>query len=275
MSRRFDEFRDDDDNDNDEDDAGVAPRPPADVPLVIGVRAGASVASSGAASLGLQFRQIRRTFEELREGEVIARKQDRGAKGSKIYIAIRKSATMPLPDKLLGPRFLGAKNSEGELLNHNKSIQDDYLSNLQALKPIIDQMTHFDMKGILNFPLVYDDTGLIFEDRWGFNNPNFSLIDISQNWNQVTMSHCENWQRDVNDHAVDADYESSVWTKELLEGCLDPELKKQVKDKYNRLNLYKKGGITYFKIVVDTVFKMSSLTVKSLKKVSLTSGRTV
>ncbi len=70
----------------------------------------------------------------------------------------------------------------------------------------------------------------------------------------------------MNDLAVDVNYESSVWTKELLEGCLDPELKKQVKDKYNCLDLYKKGEITYFKIVVDTVFKMSSLTVKSLKE---------
>ncbi len=76
---RFNEFCDDDDN-----NAGVAPRPPADVPPVIGVRPGDSVASAGAALLGLQFRQTRRTFEELREGEVIARKQDRGAKGSKI-----------------------------------------------------------------------------------------------------------------------------------------------------------------------------------------------
>ncbi len=54
MSWRFDEFRDNDDND---DNAGVAPHPPADIPPVIGVRAGVSVASSGAASLGLQFRQ--------------------------------------------------------------------------------------------------------------------------------------------------------------------------------------------------------------------------
>ncbi len=44
----FDEFRDN-------NDAGVAPHPPADVPPVIGVGAGASVASAGAASLGLQF----------------------------------------------------------------------------------------------------------------------------------------------------------------------------------------------------------------------------
>jgi hypothetical protein len=133
MSWRFDELRDDDN-----DDAGFAPCPLADVPPVIGVRAGASVASTGAASLGLQFRQTRHTFKKLREGEVIAHKQDHGAKGSKIYISIRKSATTPLPDKLLGPCFLGAKNSEGELPNRNKTIQDDYLSNLLALKPIID-----------------------------------------------------------------------------------------------------------------------------------------
>ncbi len=86
----FDEFCDN-------DDAGVAPHPPADVPPVIGVGAGASVASADAASLGLQFQQTRRTFKELMEGEVIARNQDRGAKGSKTYIAIRKSATTPFP----------------------------------------------------------------------------------------------------------------------------------------------------------------------------------
>ena len=122
------------------------------------------------------------------------------------------------------------------------------------------------MKSVLNIPSSYDNTGITFKDRWGFTNPNFSLVDMSQNWNKVTLSHCKNWQRDVNNHAADVDYESSIWTKELLESCLDPELKKQVKDQYDRLDLYQKGGITYFKIVVDTVFKMSSLTVKSLKE---------
>ena len=89
------------------------------------------------------------------------------------------------------------------------------------------------------------------------------MIDISQNWNQVTMSHCENWQRDLNNHALDVDYKSSIWVKKLLEVCLDPKLKKQVKEKYDHLDAYQKGGVTYFKIVVDTVFKMSSSRVKS------------
>jgi hypothetical protein len=186
--------------------------------------------------------------------------------GSKTYIAIRKAATTPLPNKLLGPRFLGAKNKEGELLNRSKNIQEEYLSNLQALKPIIQQFTHYGLKGILQVPSVYDDHGLTFEDQWNFSGPDFTTVDLTKHWNQVTMSHCSNWQRDVNDHAVDKDYESSIWMKELLEGCLNSELQKQVNDKFERLDAYERGGITYFKILVDTVFKMSSLTVKSLKQ---------
>ena len=68
------------------------------------------------------------------------------------------------------------------------------------------------MKGVLNVLSVYDDTGLTFKDCWGLTNPNFSLVDISQNWNQVTMSHCNNGQPDVGNSAIDVDYESSVWT---------------------------------------------------------------
>jgi hypothetical protein len=80
------------------------------------------------------------------------------------------------------------------------------------------------------------------------------------------MYQCSNWQRDVNDHAVDEDYESIIWMKELIEGCLNSELQKQVNDKFERLDGYERGEITYFKILVVTVFKMSSLTVKSLKQ---------
>ena len=169
--------------DGNNDNAGVAARSLADVLPVIGAGAGASVASAGAALLGIQFQTTRCTLEELMEGKVIARKQDHGVKGSKTYIAICKYATAAFPDKLIRPRFLGAKNKEGELLNCSKSIPKDYLSNLQALKPIMDQMIHYDLKGVLNVLLVYDDHGLTYKDRWNFSSPNFSTIDISQNWN--------------------------------------------------------------------------------------------
>jgi hypothetical protein len=55
------------------------------------------------------------------DGNIIARKQHCGLKGSKTYIAIRKAATTALPDKLLCSHFLGVRNKDGELLNRNKT----------------------------------------------------------------------------------------------------------------------------------------------------------
>ncbi len=46
---------------------------------------------------------------------------------------------------------------------------------------------------------------------------------------------------------------------------MDPELKRQVDEQYSELDLYQQGGISYFKIKFDTVFKMSSMTEESLK----------
>ncbi len=71
-----------------------------------GFRSGAAstaASSTGAATLNVRFRTTRCTLKELNQGEIISRKQDRGVQGSKTYIAIRKAATTPLPNKLLGP----------------------------------------------------------------------------------------------------------------------------------------------------------------------------
>jgi hypothetical protein len=46
---------------------------------------------------------------------------------------------------------------------------------------------------------------------------------------------------------------------------LDPELKKQVDEKYMLLDEYKRGGVSYFKTVIDIIFKMSSMSEDSLK----------
>ena len=61
------------------------------------------------------------------------------------------------------------------------------------------------------------------------------------------------------------DHVSSIWIKDLLASSMDPELKRQVDEQYSKLDLYQQGGISYFKIVMDTVFKMISMTMESLK----------
>jgi hypothetical protein len=117
----------DDKNENDDEFGGAGPEIAVGSRCARASREGTGAVSIAAASIGaalldVQFQATRRTLDELNRGEIIARKQDRGSQGSKTYIAIRKAATTPLPNKLLGPQFLGAKNKEGELLNRSKMI---------------------------------------------------------------------------------------------------------------------------------------------------------
>jgi hypothetical protein len=72
-------------------------------------------------------------------------------------------------------------------------------------------------------------------------------------------------QNDFNGYCSDIDHVSNVWLKDLISNSLDPEIKKQVDEKYRLLDDYRKGGISYFKIAVDTIFKMSSMAEDSLK----------
>jgi isocitrate dehydrogenase kinase/phosphatase len=66
-------------------------------------------------------------------------------------------------------------------------------------------------------------------------------------------------------YSDDADHVSSIWIKELVMNLLDPELKKQVYERYSKLmEVYQQGGITFFNITMDTVFKMSIMAEESL-----------
>ena len=46
---------------------------------------------------------------------------------------------------------------------------------------------------------------------------------------------------------------------------MDPDLRRVVEEKYSKLDPYLQGGITFFKLTFDTVFKMSAMAEESLK----------
>ena len=86
-----------------------------------------------------------------------------------------------------------------------------------------------------------------FEDQWEMNNPDREIIDLTAHWGKGTLHHCCTCQRDFN-----------------VMNSLDPKLKKQVYKRYSKLEAYQQGGITFFKITMDTVFKMSIMAEESL-----------
>ena len=226
---------------------------------------GVSVASQGSAAVFQQ--RPRRTLLEIEQDEVIVRKSDRGVPGSKVYVANRIAATQSLSSKFLGSFHLQSKNAAGEIVQKSKHIQDEFVSNLEVMKKFKEQVHHYDMRTPLQVPAVYRD--VIGEDaweaRWDAANPNREIVDLTVHWGKLPLSHILNWQRDFNGYSADVDHVSNIWIKDLLTSSMDPELKRQVDEQYSELDLYQQGGISYFKITVDTIFKMSIMAEESLK----------
>ena len=120
------------------------------------------------------------------------------------------------------------------------------------------------MQTPLQIPKHYYDVVNV-EDQWDTNNPHCEIIDLTTHWGKLLLEHCYNWQRDFNVYCDNSNHISNIWIKDFMANCLDPKLKKQVDKKYTGLDDYKKGGISYFKIAADTIFKMSSMAEDSLK----------
>ena len=217
--------------------------------LIQGSVAGASFASHG--SVAVFGRAICRTLDKIIQDEVIVRKGDCGAPGSKIFVTNRSAATQALPIKFLGSFHLQSKNAAGENNQKAKHIQEEFVCNLDVVKNFLERVVQYDMKTPLQVPAVYHDivSKDAWEDRWDMTNPDREIIDLTAHWGKVTLDHhCCKWQRDFNGYSDDANHVSSIWIKELVMNSLDPELKKQVYEKYSKLEAYQQGGITFLKL---------------------------
>ena len=227
---------------------------------------GASVAASLGSAAVFQNR-TRRTLVQIQQDEVVVRKEDRGVPGSKIYVSNRTAATRSLSIKFLGSFHLQSKNAAGENLQKSKNLQDEFVSNLEVMKMLKERIHQYDLLIPFMVPKVYRDIVGVdaWEGRWDTSNPNREIVDLTAHWGKLPLDHILKWQRDFNGYSDDIDHVSSVWVKDLLTSSMDPVLRRQVDDKYSDLDDYQKGGVSYFKIVVDTVFKMSSMAEESLK----------
>jgi hypothetical protein len=229
------------------------------------VATAASVASQGSTAVFQQ--RARCTLLEIEQDEVVVRKGNRGLPGSKIYVANRIAATQSLLSKFLGSFHLQSKNAASENVQKSKHIQDEFVLNLEVMKKVKEHVHQYDMRTLLQVPAVYRD--IIGEDawdaQWDASNPHSEIVDLTIHWGKLPLDHILKWQRNFNGYSSDVDHVSSIWIKDLLALSMDTELKRQVDEQYRELDLYQQGGISYFKIIVDTVFKMSSMTEESLK----------
>jgi hypothetical protein len=204
---------------------------------------------------------------EIEQDKVVVHKGDFGLPGLKVYVANQIAATHSLLSQFLGSFHLQSKNAAGEKVQKLKHIQDEFVSNLEVMKKFKERVHQYDMRTPLQVPAVYRDIvgEGAWDAQWDASNSNREIVDLTLHWGKLPLDHILKWQREFNGYSSDVDHVSSIWIKDLLASLMDPELKRQVDEQYSELDIYQQGGISYFKITVDTVFKMSSMTEESLK----------
>ncbi len=101
------------------------------------------------------------------------------------------------------------------------------------------------------------------EDRWG--DRKLTGVNLLKNWGKLTLKHCRNWQRDSFDYAYTEDLTSMEWAKSLMMTSCDVLLVDRIDKKFNELDLYEQGGVTYIKISLDEMFTISNTVVTTLQ----------
>ncbi len=89
---------------------------------------------------------------------MIVRKIDRGVPGSKIFVSNRTAATQALPVKFLESFHLLSKNAAGENNQKAKHKQDQFVSNLDVVKKLLERLNQYNLNTPFQIPKRYSDT---------------------------------------------------------------------------------------------------------------------
>jgi hypothetical protein len=225
----------------------------------------ASAASTSVIPISGYFGTQKRQAIEINAHRVICPKHARGAHGSHDYARHQEAATKALPYPFASAKHFHAKNAEGEASNKYANLQSEYAENLAKIKTLKRRMDTWDMISPFVIPDFIDPYALSVENCWG--DRKLTGVNLLKNWGKLTLKlkQCQNWQRDSFDYACTNDLTSMEWAKSLMMNSCDVLLVDRIDKKFDELDLYKQGGVTYIKIALDEMFTISNTVVATLQ----------
>ena len=244
--------------------AGQAPSPQGALGRVPShLSLAASAASASVIPTSGYFGSQKRQAVEINARRVICPKHARGAHGSRDYARHQEAATKAIPYPFASAKHFHAKNADGEASNKYANLQSEYAGNLAKIKTLKRRMDAWDMISPFVIPDFIDPYALSVEDRWG--DRKLTGVNLLKNWGKVTLKQCRNWQRDSFDYACTEDLTSMEWAKSLMMNSCDVLLVDRIDEKFDELDLYEQGGVTYIKIALDEMFTISNTVVTTLQ----------
>ena len=92
---------------------------------------------------------------------------------------------------------------------------------------------------------------------------NSDKVDLLTHYANVSMESCKAWTRVIGIHGTDDVQESNMWLKELLINSSTTTLHRKVCETHDALDVQEQGGVTYFKIMMETIVEMTEEVAKA------------
>jgi hypothetical protein len=109
---------------------------------------------------------------------------------------------------------------------------------------------------------VIDPTATVLWEKYGGET-----INLFDDWTHLTIHQVKEWQSDFNCQGGDENRRSSAWLLAFLRNSCTQELKDGIKDSYESLEPFEKGGATYLYLIMTHMFQMTTDVVTALKSV--------
>jgi hypothetical protein len=141
-----------------------------------------------------------------------------------------------------------------KLVNAGSSETSEFGSMILNQQVTIDGFSEwceqYDVTGILQIPCVSDfsDVDVV---------ANAPRVNLLKDYRRFSETHVRAFQAFVNRYLSDADVESSNWIKQKLTNSVETQLLIQVKQRFDKVAEIEQGGITLWKLLVDTLYANS------------------
>ena len=211
------------------------------------------------------------TDVDFAKNEVIIPKNKRGTEGSKEYSSAYALATAALSPKLGAAKHFVTKNEDGETDPGNgnyRNIQEQFVGNYAKIEDAQKHSISYDFMEIVLVRKVEDSSA---SDLW--NKYGEETINLFEDWTHLTIREVKEWQADINRQGGDENRRSSAWLLAYLRNSCTQELRDGIKDAFEALDSFKRGGATYLYLIMSHMFQMTTDVVTALKSVVTRFGR--
>lgn len=179
-------------------------------------------------------------------------------------------ATASIEQKFDTPKYLFT-NKMGEPVAEDTSffdasVPEQFLRTAVRAQAVQKRVIDYDMTNITQIPVLrvaeYDPAKTP-ADRWDFTQRR----DLFDHIGSISMKECEFWTEDCLRWAKEKfDPQDQQWLKELLSNSCTFELQQVVDERFAALPVKRQGGVTYAKILFDTLYKLDDKVVLALQK---------